>query len=129
MLTLTAESHLSGPLFNGLAAQAIERATREVERKTAEFGAAMIRARMDRTFRRQTPYYRLQNQARPDAPGWKISDNGVIYGPWLEGVGSRNRTTRFKGYFIYRRSVAEIQRHMNRIAEQEISRALAAVGA
>ena len=129
MLTLSVNSHTGGPLFDGRANRAIQDATDVIERKTATFGAAMIRARMDRTFKRQTPYYRLQNEARVDPPGWKISDNGVIYGPWLEGVGSRNRTTRFKGYFIYRRSVQEIQRHMDEITRQEVARALAAVGA
>jgi hypothetical protein len=129
MLTLSVTSHASGPLLDGRAERAVDQACREAERKTATFGAAIIRARMDRTFKRQTPYYRLQNQARVDPPGWKISDAGVIYGPWLEGVGSRNRTTRFKGYFIYRRSVQEIQRHMERITDQEVSRALAGVGA
>jgi len=28
----------------------------------------------------------------------------VIYGPWLEGVSSRNMTTRFKGYATFRRT-------------------------
>ena len=32
-----------------------------------------------------------------------ISDGGVVYGPWLEGISSRNRATRFKGYASFRR--------------------------
>ena len=32
----------------------------------------------------------------------RIHDSNVVYGPWLEGVGSRNDTTRFKGYAIFR---------------------------
>lgn len=33
----------------------------------------------------------------------RIHDNGVVYGPWLEGVGSRNYpVTRFKGYHTFR---------------------------
>lgn len=128
-LTLSVTTSVSGPAFDGRDAAAVDAACREIERKTATFGAAMIRARMDRTFKTQTPYYRLQNVATQDGPsGWKIHDQGVIYGPWLEGVGSRNRTTRFKGYSIYRKSVAEIQRHMDNIAEQEIAGALRRVG-
>ena len=33
-----------------------------------------------------------------------ITDGGVVYGPWLEGLSSRNVTTRFKGYFAFRRT-------------------------
>lgn len=33
-----------------------------------------------------------------------ITDSGIVYGAWLEGVGSRNfPKTRFKGYSIFRR--------------------------
>jgi hypothetical protein len=33
-----------------------------------------------------------------------ISDGGVVYGPWLEGISTRNQTTRFKGYASFRRT-------------------------
>lgn len=33
----------------------------------------------------------------------EITDNGAIYGPWLEGESSRNESTRFKGYSTFRR--------------------------
>lgn len=129
MLTLRVSVEYKGPVFDGRAEEAVQDAIDAIEQKTAEFGAAIIRARMDQTFRVQTPYYRPLNQARRDPPGWKISDTGVVYGPWLEGISERNRTTRFKGYSNYRRSVQEIQRHMDRIAEIEIDEHLRAVGA
>ena len=34
----------------------------------------------------------------------RIDDSKVVYGPWLEGTGSRNQTTRFKGYSSFRRT-------------------------
>lgn len=33
-----------------------------------------------------------------------IFDSNVAYGPWLEGVSSRNDSTRFKGYGIFRKT-------------------------
>jgi hypothetical protein len=129
MLELEVTYSQSGPLFDGRAAKALDESARDIEQRTAEFGASLIRSRMDMTFRHQTPFYRLQNQARRDGAHWKISDNGVIYGPWLEGVGSRNKTTRFKGYFNYRRSLAEIQRHMTEIGDGVVGAHLRAVGA
>jgi hypothetical protein len=34
----------------------------------------------------------------------KIHDSDVVYGPWLEGTSSRNKTTRFKGYQSFRKT-------------------------
>ena len=33
-----------------------------------------------------------------------IDDGNVVYGPWLEGISSRNQSTRFKGYASFRRT-------------------------
>ena len=40
--------------------------------------------------------------------GWRVSDSNCIYGPWLEGVGSRNATTKFKGYATFRKVYGEV---------------------
>ena len=39
----------------------------------------------------------------------KVHDSGVIYGPYLEGVGSRNQTTRFKGYAMFRNARQKLE--------------------
>lgn len=108
---------LSGPMFDGRAIQQLDKASNEIARRTAVLGASMIRTELNAVLRKQTPYYRLQNEARADPPGWEIWDKGVIYGPWLEGTGSRNRTTRFKGYATYRRMTQRIDARAGVIAE------------
>lgn len=50
-----------------------------------------------------------------------VDDGGVIYGPWLEGVGSRNARTRFKGYSTFRRMAQEAQDRAEAIVGHEIS--------
>lgn len=42
--------------------------------------------------------------------GYSVHDSGIVYGPWLEGVGSRNLTSRFKGYHTFRKVRDEIAR-------------------
>jgi hypothetical protein len=51
-----------------------------------------------------------------------VTDSGVIYGPWLEGTGSRNRTTRFKGYATFRKAAQELDRRAFRIAAAMLDR-------
>lgn len=39
-----------------------------------------------------------------------IQDTNIVYGPWLDGTGSRNfPRTRFKGYAIFRRTTNDVQ--------------------
>lgn len=54
-----------------------------------------------------------------------ISDSGVVYGPWLEGIGSRNATTRFKGYAMFRRTSEWLNEQAPKVVQQQITRAIA----
>lgn len=112
----------SGPLFDGRADAAVADATEDVARSVSILGASMVRSNLNKVLRRQTPYYRLQVEAQPYPPGWKITDQGVIYGPWLEGTGSRNRTTRFKGYATFRRTTQQINRRARAMGESVVAR-------
>lgn len=108
----------TGPMFDGRAKVQLERACDDITRRVAVLGASMVRSNLHTVLRNETPYYRLQNEARPDPPGWMVSDRGVIYGPWLEGVGSRNYpVTRFKGYFTYRRTTQQLDRRAGVMAD------------
>lgn len=118
MATIVVHVEKSGPVFDGRAAIQLDRACEEIERRVAVLGASMVRTELHRVLKVETPYYRLQNEARPDPPGWKIWDRGVIYGSWLEGTGSRNSpVTRFRGYSTYRRTTQVIDRRAGTIAE------------
>lgn len=48
-----------------------------------------------------------------------ISDN-VVYNAWLEGVGSRNETSRFKGYRLWRLTTQDLNRQKDIIAEARL---------
>ena len=56
-----------------------------------------------------------------------ISDGGVTYGSWLEGTSSRNNTTQFKGYALFRKTSTwlqkEVYKHRKRF-EREYARRL-----
>ena len=54
----------------------------------------------------------------------RIDDGNVVYGPWLEGTGSRNQTTRFKGYASFRRTAQFMQKQVPKILQTRIARAI-----
>ena len=53
-----------------------------------------------------------------------ISDSGVTYGAWLEGVSSRNQATRFKGYAMFRRTRDKLQKLGGEILNRHVRKAL-----
>lgn len=44
-------------------------------------------------------------------------DKNIIYGPWLEGTGSRNRTTRFKGYASFRKTRDWLDKRKDKVGD------------
>ena len=53
-----------------------------------------------------------------------IDDSNLVYGPWLEGVSSRNQATRFKGYATFRHVFGQLEKMGDEIAEKHIRRAV-----
>jgi hypothetical protein len=51
-----------------------------------------------------------------------ITDGKVVYGRWLEGVSSRNQTTRFKGYFAFRKTNHLLNQHYKKTVKHFASR-------
>lgn len=111
-----------GPLFDGRVEAAIANAENDIEKRVATLGASMVRTRLNTVLKKQTPIYRFRVIAEPTPPGWTIHDGKMVYGPWLEGTGSRNRTTRFKGYRTFRIITQELNKRAQIIAEQVVAK-------
>lgn len=81
------------------------------------------------TFREPTGYYESRVTAERMTPLiGRVHDNNVVYGPWLEGVGSRNYpVTRFRGYHAFKLVAQALQAEASRVAEAAIRRHLGAV--
>lgn len=116
------EVQQSGAVFDGRAEQQQRDCADEWTRSLATLGASMVRTNLNSVLRKQTPFYRLQVESRPEPPGWKIWDKDVIYGKWLEGTSSRNRTTRFKGYATFRRTVQQINARAEAVGQKIVAR-------
>lgn len=109
------EVTFSGPLFDGRAEEAMRRLVDESQAEVAKAAEDTWQSLMDASFRHPTDKYQsFVNIARRDPDlvvndGWPESH--LPYGPWLEGIGSRNSpVTRFPGYFSLKRAADMVRR-------------------
>jgi hypothetical protein len=73
---------------------------------------AHVQRTLDDRIVHPTPYYETQITMVKVPEGKVIHDRGVIYGPWLEGTGERNKTTSFKGYHAFELARRDLEVNM-----------------
>jgi len=120
MMTMTYQA--KGPLFDGRLERAIDQGLQDGLQDVAQQGVNLVRQRLHGVLRHPTGHYESIVQTERAAPDWAVTDGGIVYGPWLEGVSERNRTTVFKGYATFRRTTGELDRQAGGIVEQDIGR-------
>lgn len=123
-----------GPLFDGRAADAMARMAEELKSEVAKTAEDTWQTFMDTSFRHPTGRYQsFVNIAKREKElvvndGWPESQ--LEYGPWLEGIGSRNSpVTRFPGYFALRRAAVKVEGEIHEIAQPVIDKYVAEANA
>ncbi|HEY0638388.1 MAG TPA: hypothetical protein VGD67_12140 [Pseudonocardiaceae bacterium] len=120
---------VSGPLADYSAFHAVQDFLEEATREVGMQGLANVHRLLDVSLRKPTPYYETQVVLEQRAvTDWAVHDRGTIYGPWLEGTGSRNRTTSFKGYRSFRFATQELSRQAPGMAERVLQQYLPRMG-
>lgn len=115
LLRIRTRTSQNGPLFDSRSTRALEDFADELEAEGAEFALDHIRGTFHSSFKEPTGYYESNVRIRNTSTGHEVWDGGQagpVYGPWLEGVGSRNNTTRFKGYHAFRKAAQALDRHI-----------------
>ena len=106
---------------------AVGSALTDAVRELMELGETAVVEQLYKGHGLQTGHYRRsihgQLHGRFSA---EVNDSGVVYGPWLEGVGSRNATTRFKGYAMFRRAHQRVERATTPTVTKALQRHLGA---
>lgn len=120
---------VSGPFFDGRDHAILDVMCEAIADEVGTAAEGLVLARTAASFKTRTPYYETKVGSHDAGIHARdVDDGGVIYGPWLEGVGSRNfPVTRFKGYSMYRRATRELNEGVaeaiaNRVAERYIRR-------
>ncbi len=74
-----------------------------------------------------TGHFRRSVNAVHSKSASRIQSN-VIYGPWLEGVSSRNQATRFRGYSMFRKTGQEIEKMASPLLEKRVNKFIRSLG-
>ena len=111
---------ISGPLFDGRAEHELRAAENDIADAVARQAYANVMTNLNASIKNPTPYYETQITIDSSIADRTVHDRGVIYGNWLEGTGSRNKTTRFKGYASFRRAAQKTEAEADRIAEHAL---------
>lgn len=120
----------SGPWFDGRAARAMERACDDARDDIAAYAEERVLMGTSANFKTRTPYYETRiTTERVSGEVSLVHDQGVVYGPWLEGVGSRNYpNSRFRGYRHWRLAKQAVNRRGPQIADASVRRRLPEMG-
>lgn len=125
MLRIQTRIRTSGALFDMRSDRMFDEYAEDLEEDGAEWALSHIRGTFHASFKMPTGYYESNVEIHQTATGTEVWDGGYagpVYGPWLEGVGSRNVTTRFKGYHAFRKAATALERRIESMGERLLHR-------
>jgi hypothetical protein len=137
---IKADVKLKGPIANGRGRPMIVQARTGMVRELIEMGeshlADMLRPRPKGVYlsvaqagkKASKGHYRRNLTSKITRTGGVITDGGVVYGPWLEGISSRNSSTRFKGYGAFRQTKSWLNEKAKGVAKNHLARAVRRMG-
>lgn len=112
-----------GALFNAARTERIvDDIGNQAEKSTAQYAEGEIQMRLAKVLKNPTGYYQSRITTNRVGEAHVVTDGTVVYGPWLEGTGSRNDETRFKGYFTFRLVAQKVEAKASSIAEDVADR-------
>lgn len=115
--------HKRGAIVEGRADHVMDEAAEATEREVAQHGEIEVQKQLARHLKHPTGRYQSSIHTRSFGAFHEVSDGGIVYGPWLEGTGSRNApVTRFRGYHSFRKAQAALERKAEDIADREVDR-------
>lgn len=119
---LTFDVKMSGGLFNGETQRNVRKAIVENEEELGIDVVKMVQDQLRTVLQHPTGHYQSSIYAERSELEETVTDGGIIYGPWLEGVSQRNEATRFKGYATFRKVAQKLQGIAYLKTNQAISR-------
>jgi hypothetical protein len=109
-----------GAIWTDEGRQIVRRAVEQGVQDTSDWAEHRVLERLDEVIRVNRHVYTSHIRVdRVSEDRYDVTDGGVIYGPWLEGTGSRNSPkTRFPGYFTFRQVETETEGRAEEIMDR-----------
>jgi hypothetical protein len=120
---------LKGPVVEGRGPAIVHAMTEAALHELADYARFEVLMQLDGVLQHPTGYYESQVKAeRISVTEYSVNDGNVIYGPWLEGVGSRNApVTKFEGYHTFRIVRNRMAQKAHVVAEAAVHRMMGAL--
>lgn len=113
-----------GALLKGRGKQVVDNMCQEIEEDLAQQLLNEVKTRLHGNLKHPTGYYESRVQTSNQGDLVEVTDGGVVYGPWLEGTGSRNSKTRFKGYHTFRETTQAMDKKAGNEADRVVSKGM-----
>jgi len=122
VLKIQARAVITGPIADGTA---IKACTEWAERTSGALGDAAVdmlrQFPMNKTGRARGGFQEVLHPVRKSPTQVNVAGpmvQGVTWAPWLEGTSSRNQSTGFKGYHLFRKTRAELDKRAPEIGQK-----------
>jgi len=121
-MRMTVSIKKSGPFLSGQFEKTMPGVIQAIDEAGAAFALQELNRLANQDFQNPTGKYQQHLQLSTTDLGLQVNDGplGAIYGAWLEGVASRNKRSRFKGYFLWRRAAQKVRINTIQIANQTV---------
>lgn len=114
-------------MFDGTSLRVVANIMKQIDQAIGAAGVQLVGRELEQNLQNPTGYYQSQITYTTNTRETVVTDGGVIYGPWLEGTGSRNQTTKFKGYSSFRKATQQLNGAAELIAQTVVSRNIGAL--
>lgn len=113
-------SRVQGPISSGRMADDAADYAHDVAEELAEESRKTWVHNLQGSIRHPTPYYWTRVDYREiTSTRYEVHDHDIVYGPWLEGTGSRNSPNSiFPGYWSEARAKETMKRRRGGIAKR-----------
>lgn len=129
----TTRIKLSGPLFDGQAADAARAFVNSLAREIAEIGRDWVRLDTQRMTKSGSDTGAAAGGVEMHGSGGAyVISGGIRQGeyawPWLEGTSQRNTSTGFKGYGTFRRTRLRMRKQVTPFAQARLDEFIGRMG-
>lgn len=121
---------VAGPLMEGRGPQILQRFFDDATKLVAEHGRDELKKRATGKPRHPTGAFAGAITIKPFKKGKTIIADypEVLYGPWLEGVSTRNASTGFAGYRMFKLTRGRLRKQVGELVQGLLDKAVAELG-